>query len=347
MIDVLVAGAGPSGLAAAIAAARRGMRVTVVDPHAGVIDKACGEGLMPGAVDVLATLGVQPARSRPFHGIRYVRGDVVARGALEAPALGVRRTVLHQALLDAADAAGVVRVVGRVTEVRQDDTGVRAAGLHARWLVAADGARSPIRRALDLDVPVRCAPRFGIRRHFAVAPWSDTVDVHWADDAEAYVTPVDDALVGVAILYGARARDAEAHRPGRPFDRLLTHFPELAERLVDPANEARGAGPFAVASRKRVAGRVLLLGDAAGYVDPLTGEGIKLGVQGAVALVDALIADAPARWEADWRRLWRPYAWSTWGLLGLTAVPPLRRALPGVLRRAPWIFDRALRVLAT
>ena len=346
MIDLLVAGAGPSGLSAAIAAAARGMQVVVVDPHQGTIDKACGEGLMPAVVEALTSLGVTPARSRPFTGIRYLAPGVTAHGHFTTPALGVRRTALHEALQARADAVGVRRVVGRIDAITQLDDRVRAGGFEARWLIAADGLRSPTRHHLGLDVPQHRPRRFGLRQHFAVAPWSDTVDVHWAPDAEAYVTPVADDLVGVAFLFGEAARIADRGLPAPPTHRLMARFPELAARLTEPASIPRGAGPFEVLASRRVAGRVLLVGDAAGYIDPLTGEGTKLGVVGAMAAVAALHDGEPQRWEAAWRQLWRPYAWSTRGLLTLSSVPVLRRALPRVLAASPWLFDRALGVLA-
>ena len=105
------------------------------------------------------------------------------------------------------------------------------------------------------------------------------VEVHWADDLEAYVTPVDDDLVGVALLTSRR----------EPFDVQLKEFPALAERLEtaraagDGPGATMGAGPLRQRSRARVSGRVLLVGDAAGYVDALTGEGIAVGLASARA----------------------------------------------------------------
>ena len=128
MIDLLIAGAGPAGLATALYAARAGLDVTVVDPRAAVeepgkpIDKACGEGLMPGAVRALAELGVEPP-GRPFRGIGYVAGEHRAEALFRSGfGLGVRRTDLHTSLLSAVRAAGVPvlpRAVGAVDAGRE------------------------------------------------------------------------------------------------------------------------------------------------------------------------------------------------------------------------------------
>ncbi|WP_175408252.1 FAD-dependent monooxygenase, partial [Streptomyces sp. TRM64462] len=151
MIDVLVAGGGPAGLATAIRAALAGMEAVVVEPRPHPVDKACGEGVMPGGVRSLHALGAAPA-GHPLHGIRYVDGPHRAQAAFRAgTGLGVRRTELSAALDRRAAELGVRVVAGRVGDVRQGRDGVEAAGLRARWLVAADGLHSPVRRALGLD----------------------------------------------------------------------------------------------------------------------------------------------------------------------------------------------------
>lgn len=145
MIDLLIAGGGPAGLATAIHGALAGLEVVVVEPRATPIDKACGEGLMPGAVRRLLELGV-PVAGQPFHGIRYVDG-VSGRHAeglfRSGPGLGARRTVLQAALAERAAQLGVRVLRQRVDQVRQDVHHVTAAGLTARYLVAADGLHSP------------------------------------------------------------------------------------------------------------------------------------------------------------------------------------------------------------
>lgn len=344
MYDLLVIGGGPSGLATAIHAAQRGMRTAIAEPRSGVIDKACGEGLMPGAWRDLQSMGVQIRRTHPFAGITYRWGTRSVRGSFSSgTGKGVRRLELHRALRDRADALGVDRIDTRVDGLEQHEDHVRVGGVRASWVAAADGLNSPTRHRLGLDRPSRWPRRYGIRRHFAVRPWCNDVEVHWAEDAEAYVTPVDDDLVGIAFLYGDAARRRDAGSALRPFDRLLARFPELKERLHTPASTPRGAGPFARNASARVAGRVLLVGDAAGYLDPLTGEGIKLGLRGAQAAVDAIEQGAPQSYETAWRAIYRPYLFATGALLLATRWTWTRRLVVPVAGLG--IMDTAVRIL--
>ncbi len=154
----------------------------------------------------------------------------------------------------------------RVTSVEQDATGVTAAGVRARWLVAADGLHSTVRSAVGISAAAGTPRRYGVRWHFSVPAWSEFVEVYWSPWGEAYVTPVEPDLVGVAIL-----------SRGRPD---LAWFPRLTRQLGDAGHgRARGCGPLRQVVSRRVAGRVLLVGDAAGYEDALTGEGISLAVK--------------------------------------------------------------------
>ncbi|MFI6412596.1 MULTISPECIES: NAD(P)/FAD-dependent oxidoreductase [unclassified Streptomyces] len=333
MIDVLVAGGGPAGLATAIRAALAGMEAVVVEPRPNPVDKACGEGVMPGGVRSLRALGVEPG-GRPLHGIRYVEGPHRAQAVFRGgTGLGVRRTVLSAALAERAAELGVRVVPGRVGEVRQGPDGVRAAGLRARWLVAADGLHSPVRRALGLDLPGRGPRRYGLRRHYRVAPWSGFVEVHWSREGEAYVTPVAEDLVGVAVLTGAR----------RPYDTWPALFPELAERLGGaPAGEVRGAGPMRQRVRGRVAGRVLLVGDAAGYVDALTGEGVALALASADAAVRCLRAGRPEAYEAAWRRLSLRHRLLTGALVRVGCRRAAGRLIVPAASRLPRVFAAAV-----
>ncbi|MGW5685690.1 NAD(P)/FAD-dependent oxidoreductase [Nonomuraea sp. NPDC003754] len=337
MIDVLVAGGGPAGLATAIHAALAGMSVVVVEPRRAPVDKACGEGLMPGGVAALRAMGVA-AGGHPLLGIDYVRGETRARAGFAAePGRGVRRTSLHAAMSARAAELGVPVVTGRITRVRQDARGVVAGGLSARWLVAADGLHSPLRTSLRLGVRDPRPHRYGLRRHYRMAPWSDFVEVHWSEVGEAYVTPVGDDLVGVAIL--------SARRGG--YDEHLAAFSGLTRRLTGPAvTPVRGAGPLRQRVRSRVAGRVLLVGDAAGYTDAITGEGVSLAVLSARALVDCLVAGRPHDYEREWRRLSRRHRLLTEALLGVARRPGTARLVVPAAARLPALFTAVVRALA-
>lgn len=338
MIDVLVAGGGPVGLATAIRAAEAGLAVTLVEPRSGPIDKACGEGVMPDALARLQSMGVDPP-GVDFHGIRYVAGDreAIARFS-SGPGRGVRRITLHAALLERALDMGVNVVEGRVDGVDQTPEWVEAAGLRARYLVGADGLHSGVRRALGLQDLGRGRPRYGIRQHFCVEPWSDLVEVHWLPDTEVYVTPVSDRVVGVAVL-GAAPLSLTSSIAALPF---------LAERLggADPASESRGAGPLRQRVRRRTSGRALLVGDAAGYVDALTGEGLRVGFAEADAAVGAIVRDDPESYEAQWRRITRSYRRLTNGLLWVSQRPSLRPLIVPAAQRVPGVFGRIVDTLA-
>jgi len=330
MIDILVAGGGPVGLGTAIEAARRGLEVAVAEPRTDPVDKACGEGLMPAAVRRLAALDVRP-EGVPFHGIRYLGDTRSAEARFRAgPGLGVRRTVLHAALAERASALGVRRLPWRVDDVLVGDDTVQAVGERARWLIAADGLHSRLRQRVGLDRPVRGCRRFGLRRHFRVAPWSEFVEVYWSEHAEAYVTPVAPDLVGVAVLC------AQA----RPYDAWLAEFPALWDRLagVEPATDVRGAGPLRQRCSTPWRGRVLLVGDAAGYVDALTGEGVATGLACAEALVGCLVRGRPEDYPRAWRRATRSYRLLTGALLRAATTPAVRPGIVPAAARWPRLF---------
>lgn len=337
MIDVLVAGGGPVGLATALYAQRAGLEVAVLEPRPAPIDKACGEGLMPPAVQALAELGVEPP-GRPLRGVRYVDGTYTAQALFpDAAGRGVRRTALQGCLREVVAARGITVRQTAVTELRQDEAGVRVAGLRARYLVGADGLHSTVRRLVGLHLPGRPMARWGLRRHYRIEPWSELVEVHWSPTAEAYLTPVAHDLIGLAILSGHRSS----------FDDQLARFPALAQRLsAATGSKVLGAGPLRQRTRARVAGRVLLVGDAAGYVDALTGEGITVGLAAARLLVDCLVADRPQDYERLWSRSSRRYRTLTGGLLWAAGRPVLRRGIVRTAAAVPRVFELVVGQLA-
>ncbi|KZM36420.1 3-(3-hydroxy-phenyl)propionate/3-hydroxycinnamic acid hydroxylase [Oerskovia enterophila] len=410
--DVLIVGGGPIGLAAAIEARLAGYDVVVVEPRDGPVDKACGEGLMPGALRALQALDVDPD-GHVLRGISYRDAHRHADHLFtEGQGKGVRRTTLHAALAERAAALGATTIRGRVEQIDERSEAVTAAGISARWLLGCDGLHSTVRRLAGLEVgadahahesllaharhdpdapgtspggpsaraagqggpgagspgsggpatprdaalptpraaaiptelggtapPVRPGPdprrRFGLRRHFRVPAWTDLVEVHWGDRVEAYVTPVAPDVVGIAMLGPT----------GTHFDEAFTGFTELSERLRDaePLGPVRGAGPLRQRSRRRSTGRVRLVGDASGYVDALTGEGLRVGLAQASAVVGHL--DDPDAYERDWTRVTRDYRVLTSGLVAW-ATSPARRAIVPLAAHAPWLYGRVVERLA-
>ena len=336
-VDLIVAGGGPVGLAAAIESRLSGLSVVVVEPRSGDIDKACGEGLMPGALPRLGRLGVDPA-GMPLRGVSYRTAAKHADHRFSnGSGRGVRRTVLSAALHDRAVELGVAFDDGKVGQIAQDASSVTAAGIKARWLFGCDGLHSTVRREIGVELPAsRRGRRFGVRQHFAVPPWTDLIEVHWSGGVEAYVTPVAPDTVGIALL-GRRGIDFAAE---------IAAIPQLAFLLdAQPASSLRGAGPLRQRTSRRHRGRVLLVGDASGYVDAITGEGLRLGFAQAEAAVTAIVHGRPGSYEDEWARITRDFRVLTSGLV-LAARSPLRRAIVPLAGALPRVYGGVVERLA-
>jgi flavin-dependent dehydrogenase len=387
--EVLVVGGGPVGLAVAIACRSRGLPVTVLEARVPPLDKACGEGVLPEGVAFLRDAGVElEGRGAPFAGIRWRDGRSTVEGRFPGQGgLGVRRTTLQDVLLARSEALGVdVRFGVRVRELVRGGAGfgvrTTAGSFEPRWLVAADGLASPLRRAAGLEGAPAQRRRLAVRRHFLVsAGGSDPssakpfVEVCWADGVEAYVTPLPNGLLGVALLWHEHAAAASPGGGGAPqgsgggappsggggappsrgggappsgggkrFDALLERFPELRRRLArgEIASRDRGAGPLRRRARALVRDNLALVGDAAGYLDAITGEGLSLGFLQADALARALVCADLSRYPREVRTLRRlPDALTELCLL-LSRFPALRARTLVALAREPRLFDRLL-----
>jgi flavin-dependent dehydrogenase len=333
------------GLAAAIFARRQGLTVRVLDFRVPPIDKACGEGMMPDGVEILGSLGWMPAKEEcaSLGGIRYLDGRRVAEARFpRRPGLGIRRPVLHRALVRLAEDAGAKLDWGiRVTGLEGDRLETQRGSVSARWIIGADGLRSKVRQWAGLGERLGRHRRVGVRRHFKVDPWTDLVEVHWAQGCEAYVTPVSPGEIGVALLM-----NPDEKKGGGGFGHHLKRFPALVGRLAGASVTTidRGAGPFSRVPHRVCQGRVALVGDAAGYMDAITGEGLSLGFHQAQKLMEAVRDGDLEQYERANRRL---VAWPFLLIRALLLVerhPGLRCRLVSTLARDPDLFARLLAI---
>jgi flavin-dependent dehydrogenase len=321
MDDVFVIGGGPVGLAAAIAARRKGFRVSLADGAGPCIDKACGEGLLPDGVAAAASLGLAlpAADSFTLRGIRFHGAGVsVASEFPDGHGRGVRRTTLHRILAEEAERCGV--------DLHWNAPVAGLANIKARWIVGADGIGSRVRAWAGLDRFIRDRRRYGFRLHFRTAPWTDYVEIYWGDGCQVYVTPVAPDEVCVALI----SRDSKVR-----VNEALRQFPAILSRLEGAPESSAERGSL-TASRKlrQVArGNVALVGDASGSVDAITGEGLCLGFRQALALADALDRGDLALYASAHRRLARR--------------PGFMADFMLTLDRSRWLRGRALAALAS
>jgi flavin-dependent dehydrogenase len=333
--DVFVIGGGPAGLAAALAARQRGFEVTVADSFAPPIDKPCGEGLMPDGIAALERLGVTipGTEAHRFGGIRFVSSGMSAEAVFpHGFALGVRRTSLHRVMVERCERAGV-RFRWRAVVTGLDSEGVLLRGelARTRWIIGADGSSSLVRRWAGLDTHRRKNQRYAFRRHYRVAPWSDSMELHWGPDCQVYVTPVGAEQVCVALI----SRD-----PSLRLEDALRAFPEMIEPLRGAEHGSVERGAMSV-TRKLASvskGRVALIGDASGGVDAITGEGLCQAFNQADLLADCLVRENLEVYQAGHRSLARRPALMADLMLLLERRPRLRRRLMKALRAQPELF---------
>jgi 2-polyprenyl-6-methoxyphenol hydroxylase-like FAD-dependent oxidoreductase len=363
---IIVVGGGIAGTSLAIALGRSGRTVTLFDAQAFPRDKPCGEGIMPAGVSALRRLGVvDGAGGAAFHGVRYHTGTRVAVGRFPPSAVhgasgrAQRRLVLDRRLFELAAATpGVTAHQGVAVEGPLLENG-RVSGVHvaggvqrATLVVAADGAHSRFRHRLGLNVPVPRS-RVGARRHYRLAgrtapPW---VDIFLGPSREFYVTPLPGGEVLVALL-----AEADAVRPPLEpmFDRWRREPPALRELLdgAEPISDLQ-ATPLAATARRGFAPGVVLLGDAAGFIDPITGGGMAQALVTSERLAQFIVSKGEEHadtWLPSFERerdaLLRDYRLLTRGVLALARRPALARVALAGLSWTPPLFSHLVGVSA-
>lgn len=325
--EVIVVGAGPAGIVAAVAARKYGLQATVLDSRIPPIDKPCGEGILPQGVAALKQLGISLPLdgALPFRGIQFVDGQCYARANFtNSTGYSLRRVKLHRHLVDLALAAGVEFHWGTtVTKISDENVATAHQTFSYRWLVGADGQSSQVRKSAGLDPRRTPRKRFGFCTHFRMRPWSDTAEVHWARGCQIFVTPMAGDEVGIAVI----SRDPRLRLQG-----AMSQFPALAERLREAAPTTREIGDATSLRILRAVtrGRTALVGDASGTVDAVTGHGLSLSFQQALPLAEAMQQGDLSRYQQAHKKL--------------ATVPILMTRLMLLMDRSDWIRRKTIRL---
>jgi flavin-dependent dehydrogenase len=348
--DVVVVGAGPVGSTLGLLLRRAGLRALVLDRVHFPRDKACGEGLLPSGATILRELGIDLAHHgfQAVDGVRYrLPGLGWVRASFRGQAFGVRRTRLDELLAARAKATTGVEVESIRTTPQGVAVETSLGLLRARAVVAADGLRSPLRRQLGWDRPPRQPARYGLVGHLEARDHGRReITVTLLGGLETYLAPTSKDQVLLAVLGPRGALRA----PGRSVE--LSYLEVVADaypELVGTRLEGRvwGAGPFGIAARQVAEGRVFLCGDAAGFLDPLTGDAISAGLAQAVAL-SRLLAGGVEHAARAYRR-WHAAQWRQRCLVNALALRLVgserlaRRAVRGIARR-PAALERLVEV---
>lgn len=297
---------------------------------------------MPETLAALKELGVELPAGAGFHfrGIQFVQGQFqMAADFPEGRGIGVRRTLLHELLIEEAEKRGV-RMLWRTPVGGITPNGVRLSNgvVPARWIVGADGGSSRVRRWSELNSAVSCNHRKATRRHYRVRPWTEYMEIYWGQREQAYVTPISSDEVCIVVL-GETAEDTD-------FERALEELPELRERLghAELCSRERGAVTSMQSLARVCRGNVALVGDASGSVDAITGEGLRLAFRQAFALAEAMESGDLGEYERAHRKLARRPIWMGKLMLQLGRNEGIRWRTLQMLSRNPGLFARLLAI---
>jgi flavin-dependent dehydrogenase len=377
--EVVVVGGGPAGAATAWWLARAGIDVVVLDKARFPRPKPCSEYMSPQASRLLEEMGVlagiENAGAAQLAGmvIRAPNGALV-RGVFAGAhrwrghrdrGLSLQRTLLDPILLDAARRAGARVIEGaRVQDVILDQAG-RASGvslansdgttttLSARLVIGADGLRSVVARRLGLTRMSRFPRRIALVTHYAgIAGMGELGEMHVERDGYLGVADVGNGLANVAVVIPASRADELSAGTQAFLERWITSRPQLRDRFAGAtrATPLRTTGPFASRARRAWAPGAALVGDAADFFDPFTGEGIYAALRGGELLAPYAVAALEARSPLGERTALEAYdrarrhefggKWLVERMIGTAvAFPALLDRAASVLSRRPAMAD--------
>lgn len=361
--EVLVVGAGPAGSALAAALAANGRDVLLVESRNHPRPKACAEYASPRIVEELRRLGLADEAwqrdALALDGMRVIRGDDAVDiryhdGTAPRTAWGLERTAFDAALAAHAASRGA-RLLERTTFEDVQRRGGRAIGatlrttdgrrtVGCRWLVGADGARSRVAQRLGVERAVRLPRRLGMVAHYEGIPELATSgEMHVGSGYYVGLAPLSGGRLNVGM---ALPMNGHAPRPAEgPFQAAINGIPAVATRLAGRKRltPIRGASPIGHRVARPAGPGWLLIGDAAGFIDPFTGEGIYRGLRSARAAAEALASDdeeAADRYLAARRHAFAAKDALTWLVQGMLASPSLMSHTLRNLARRPELAER-------
>ncbi len=370
--DVLVVGAGPAGASTAFHLARAGLRVTLVDRARFPRTKACAEYMSPQASRLLHAMGVLEQveragaaqltgmRIRAPNGTQFEGRFLAEHGyrGFRDRGLAIPRIDLDAMLVDAARNAGVHVVedwcVGnvardsahRVTYVTGTDASGVQSQLSATVVVGADGLRSIVARRLGLASRSRFVERYAVVAHFAdVQGIDDAGEMHVAHNGYVGLANVGHSLTNVAVVVPAAVMATARNGAARFLLDWLQGHPHLASRFSSAriVGGVRATGPFGSQAKRAWAPGVALVGDAAEFFDPFTGEGVYSALRGGELLAPFVTAAVNAASAADADAALRAYAAAHRAEFRSKRIV---EQMIGVAVAYPALFNRAARVLA-
>ena len=359
-MHIAIVGGSLAGATTALLLAKRGHQVTCVERRPKGHQKACGQGLLPKGVHAIKAMGLgaefEDIGAASFEGIAYVLGQTRAIGKFhEGVGRGVHRGKLNALMREQAEAAGAHFLNDSFENIELTSKGVllslkKRGVIEADYAIGADGIRSRMRQKLGLDAKAR-GDRYALVQDI-VWPGAlpSTVQVHNCEGYELYLTPIEQGRVGIAALVSKGAL------PKVKKDERLRALIETCDSLslphYTPLSDMRTCGPLYARAKRAYKDRALLVGDSAGYVDAITGEGMTLAIECAHFAADAFddisagVSPTKAfkRYAKRRRGVFRDHAIMTHGLLWLTRHPRLAERTIALLAKDPKVFTRLLEV---
>lgn len=298
-----------------------------------------------------------------LRGICYhLENNHAAANFIDGYGLGINRILLSESFLSTIKKYPSITLIenAEITSLESSYINfIKDNSLHrcsTNFIVGADGLRSSVREMLDIKLHQSFFRRWAMTTHFAMKPWSSLVEIYLCHSAEAYVVPTGPEEINIVLMWSPKKLSLKG---SPPLSKLFSLFPDLSKRLngAEIKHKPFAIGPFHHRARRRFSSlSAALIGDAAGYVDPLTGEGINYGLHDGIVLGERLagrikkgermrLSDLLAfQLEADIHKL--PHTALSYVLLLLQDRPEIFGHVLGQFKRHPQILS-ALTAIST